>query len=120
VFDQDEAIKVLADSIKLSRAGLRDPEKPIGSYLFCGPTGVGKTEVARQYLARIGYDPAMGARPLTRIIQDAVKRPLAEELLFGKLAHGGLVSIGFDGTTLTFDFKEDKAVKSAKRDSEIA
>ena len=48
VFGQDEAIAALAASIKLSRAGLRDAEKPIGSYLFSSPTGVGKTEVARQ------------------------------------------------------------------------
>ena len=52
VFGQDQAIEDLAGAIKLSRAGLREPEKPIGNYLFAGPTGVGKTEVARQ-LARI-------------------------------------------------------------------
>jgi ATP-dependent Clp protease ATP-binding subunit ClpA len=52
VFGQDQAIEALASAIKLSRAGLRDPQKPIGCYLFSGPTGVGKTEVARQ-LARI-------------------------------------------------------------------
>ncbi len=48
VFGQDRAISALATAIKLSRAGLREPEKPIGCYLFSGPTGVGKTEVARQ------------------------------------------------------------------------
>ncbi|MEQ9688097.1 MAG: AAA family ATPase, partial [Bauldia litoralis] len=48
VYGQDEAIKALASAIKLARAGLREPEKPIGCYLFSGPTGVGKTEVARQ------------------------------------------------------------------------
>jgi ATP-dependent Clp protease ATP-binding subunit ClpA len=48
VFGQDKAIDALASAIKLARAGLREPEKPIGSYLFSGPTGVGKTEVARQ------------------------------------------------------------------------
>jgi len=48
VYGQDEAIDQLAAAIKLSRAGLREPEKPIGSYLFAGPTGVGKTEVAKQ------------------------------------------------------------------------
>ncbi len=48
VFGQDSAIETLASAIKLSRAGLREPEKPIGCYLFSGPTGVGKTEVARQ------------------------------------------------------------------------
>ena len=47
VFGQDPAIEALVSAIKLARAGLRDPEKPIGSYLFSGPTGVGKTEVAR-------------------------------------------------------------------------
>ncbi len=52
VFGQDKAIDSLVAAIKLARAGLRDAEKPIGSYLFSGPTGVGKTEVARQ-LARI-------------------------------------------------------------------
>ena len=52
VFGQGTAIEAISSAIKLSRAGLREPEKPIGSYLFSGPTGVGKTEVARQ-LARI-------------------------------------------------------------------
>ncbi|WP_142848584.1 ATP-dependent Clp protease ATP-binding subunit ClpA [Telmatospirillum sp. J64-1] len=52
VFGQNKAIEALSSAIKLSRAGLREPEKPIGCYLFSGPTGVGKTEVARQ-LARI-------------------------------------------------------------------
>ncbi|MBK6299443.1 MAG: ATP-dependent Clp protease ATP-binding subunit ClpA [Sphingomonadales bacterium] len=54
VFGQNEAIEKLASAIKLSRAGLRDPEKPIGSYLFTGPTGVGKTEVARQLASIMG------------------------------------------------------------------
>ena len=47
VFGQDDALSALASAIKLSRAGLREPEKPIGNYLFSGPTGVGKTEAAR-------------------------------------------------------------------------
>ena len=301
VFDQDEAIQVLTDSIKMARAGLRDPEKPIGSYLFSGPTGVGKTEVARQlaktmgvellrfdmseymerhsisrligtppgyvgfdqgglltdavdqnphavllldeiekahqdiynillqvmdygkltdnngktvdfrnvilimttnagaqelakspmgfergvrmeddqeeikrlftpefrnrldaivpfkalgpqtvarvvdkfviqlegqladrnvsidlsteardYLAKIGYDPSMGARPLARVIQEKVKRPLAEELLFGKLTKGGLVKIGMKDGALSFTFEEDIAPRSrSDADSEI-
>ena len=54
VFGQNDAIERLASAIKLSRAGLRDPEKPIGSYLFTGPTGVGKTEVARQLASIMG------------------------------------------------------------------
>ena len=56
VYDQDNAIDVLSSSIKMARAGLRDPEKPIGSYLFAGPTGVGKTEVARQLSTSLGID----------------------------------------------------------------
>ncbi|NIJ09203.1 ATP-dependent Clp protease ATP-binding subunit ClpA [Sphingomonas vulcanisoli] len=54
VFGQDKAIEVLSSAIKLSRAGLRDPEKPIGNYLFSGPTGVGKTEVAKQLASILG------------------------------------------------------------------
>ena len=56
VFGQDTAIDALASAIKLSRAGLRDPQKPIGSYLFSGPTGVGKTEVARQLSKVMGIE----------------------------------------------------------------
>ena len=54
VFGQNAAIEKLASAIKLSRAGLRDPEKPIGNYLFTGPTGVGKTEVAKQLATIMG------------------------------------------------------------------
>ena len=56
VFGQDRAIEALASSIKLSRAGLREPEKPIGCYLFSGPTGVGKTEVAKQLAGLMGVE----------------------------------------------------------------
>jgi ATP-dependent Clp protease ATP-binding subunit ClpA len=59
VFGQDAAIEKVASAIKLSRAGLREPDKPIGCYLFSGPTGVGKTEVAKQLAAIMGI-------PLTR------------------------------------------------------
>ena len=292
VFDQDEAIDTLVDAIKLSRAGLRDPDKPVGCFLFSGPTGVGKTEVARQlaktmgvelarfdmseymerhavsrligsppgyvgfdqgglltdkidqqphcvllldeiekahpdiynillqvmdygkltdnngkvvdfrnvilimttnagaaemarapigfereirigedkeainkmftpefrnrldaivgfhalkqatvgrvvdkfiaqleaqlteknvtiqltddaraWLAKKGYDPAMGARPLSRVIQEKVKKPLAEELLFGKLTGGGVVKIGIKDDALTFDITDEKPAK---------
>src|SRR5690242_9483845 len=54
VFGQNDAIEKLSSAIKLSRAGLRDPDKPIGNYLFTGPTGVGKTEVARQLASIMG------------------------------------------------------------------
>jgi ATP-dependent Clp protease ATP-binding subunit ClpA len=56
VFGQDPAIDALASSIKLSRAGLKEGEKPIGSYLFAGPTGVGKTEVSRQLAKLLGVE----------------------------------------------------------------
>ena len=56
VYGQDKAIEVLSTAMKLSRAGLRDPDKPIGSFLFSGPTGVGKTEVARQLASIMGIE----------------------------------------------------------------
>ncbi|HER26568.1 MAG TPA: AAA family ATPase, partial [Rhodospirillales bacterium] len=56
VFGQDKAIDALAGAIKMARAGLREPEKPVGSYLFSGPTGVGKTEVARQLAHTLGIE----------------------------------------------------------------
>jgi ATP-dependent Clp protease ATP-binding subunit ClpA len=56
VFGQDAAIEALSSAIKLARAGLREPEKPIGNYLFAGPTGVGKTEVAKQLAATLGVE----------------------------------------------------------------
>jgi ATP-dependent Clp protease ATP-binding subunit ClpA len=54
VFDQEKAVKALVSSIRLSRAGLREPEKPIGCYVFAGPTGVGKTEATKQLAATLG------------------------------------------------------------------
>jgi ATP-dependent Clp protease ATP-binding subunit ClpA len=56
VFGQDTAIEALVDAVKMARAGLRDAEKPIGCYLFTGPTGVGKTEVARQLAKQLGVE----------------------------------------------------------------
>jgi ATP-dependent Clp protease ATP-binding subunit ClpA len=58
-------------------------------------------DAARRWLAEKGYDPKMGARPMARLMQEQIKRPLAEELLFGKLAAGGTVKIG-----VTADGKE--------------
>jgi ATP-dependent Clp protease ATP-binding subunit ClpA len=62
-------------------------------------------DAARRWLAQKGYDPKMGARPRARLMQEQIKRPLAEELLFGKLAVGGTVKIGVsnDGERLTLD-----------------
>ncbi|WP_180897197.1 ATP-dependent Clp protease ATP-binding subunit ClpA [Martelella soudanensis] len=56
VYGQDNAIDALATSIKLARAGLREPNKPIGSYIFSGPTGVGKTEVSKQLASSLGVE----------------------------------------------------------------
>ncbi len=56
VFGQDKAVEALCSAIKLARAGLREPEKPIGNYLFAGPTGVGKTEVAKQLASSLGVE----------------------------------------------------------------
>jgi len=56
VYGQEAAIGALSSAIKLARAGLREPDKPIGSYLFAGPTGVGKTEVARQLASSLGVE----------------------------------------------------------------
>lgn len=75
VFGQDEAITGLANAIKLSRAGLKSPEKPIGSFLFAGPTGVGKTEVTKQLahvmgmeLVRFDMSEYMEAHTVSRLI----------------------------------------------------
>ncbi len=64
------------------------------------------TPAARDWLAKRGYDPMNGARPLARVIQDEVKRPLTDELLFGKLANGGQVSVDAADDKLTFTFSK--------------
>jgi ATP-dependent Clp protease ATP-binding subunit ClpA len=66
------------------------------------------TDDAREHLAELGYDPSMGARPLGRVIQEKIKKPLAEELLFGKLVNGGVVKIDFKKDELKFDIKPEK------------
>ena len=62
------------------------------------------TPDARAWLARKGYDPLYGARPLGRVVQREVRDPLTDEILFGKLEHGGTVTIGTEGDALTFAF----------------
>jgi len=71
------------------------------------------TDAGRRWLAEKGYDPKMGARPMARLIQDRVKRPLADELLFGKLAHGGHVAVDVDedGQSLAFRIDEPDVVE---------
>ncbi len=66
-------------------------------------------EDARKWLAEHGFDPKMGARPMARIIQENIKRPLAEELLFGRLVGGGTVFIGVENDALSFRFEPVEA-----------
>src|SRR5437763_1412532 len=172
VFGQDKAIDALSSAIKMARSGLGNPQKPIGNFLFSGPTGVGKTQMGftpsvkpgdemeaikrmftpefrnrldavisfgaldektimlvvekflmqldeqlaekkveaaftdalKAHLAKKGFDPLMGARPMARLIQDTIRRALADELLFGRLQHGGKIAI---------DIGEDEKIKLA-------
>ena len=75
------------------------------------------TDAAKSWLAVKGYDQAFGARPLARVIQENIKRPLADELLFGKLAKGGIVLVGVKDRKLDFTLKEPppKPPKRRKR-----
>ena len=95
VFGQDEAISALSSAIKLARAGLRQPEKPIGCYLFSGPTGVGKTEVAKQ-LANI-----MGVELLRFDMSEYMERHTVSRLIgappgYVGFDQGGLLTDGID------------------------
>ena len=66
---------------------------------------IGLTDEARAWLAERGYTPEFGARPLARVIQEHIKKPLADELLFGKLANGGHVTVKVKANALTFDYE---------------
>ena len=66
------------------------------------------TDEAREWLAEHGYDKVMGARPMARLIQDKVKRPLAEELLFGKLEHGGHVVVTLENNEIKAQIQEEE------------
>ena len=95
VFGQDQAISALAASIKLARAGLREPEKPIGAYLFSGPTGVGKTEVAKR-LSEI-----MGVELLRFDMSEYMERHAVSRLIgappgYVGFDQGGLLTDGVD------------------------
>jgi ATP-dependent Clp protease ATP-binding subunit ClpA len=71
---------------------------------------------ARVWLAEHGYDPKMGARPMARLIQDEIKKPLAEELLFGKLAKGGVVKVDVADDKLQFDIVGARVVDTTLDD----
>jgi len=97
VFGQEKAIDMLSAAIKLARAGLREPEKPIGCYLFSGPTGVGKTEVARQ-LAEL-----LGVRLLRFDMSEYMERHTVSRLIgappgYVGFDQGGILTDGVDQT----------------------
>ena len=70
---------------------------------------------ARAWLAKKGYDPVFGARPLARVIQTEVRDPLTDEILFGRLEHGGTVTIGLEDDKLAFDFETRHGPDDARR-----
>ena len=72
------------------------------------------TDAAREWLAKKGYNRRFGARPLARIIQEYIKKPLAEELLFGNLTKGGIVRVATDKHGLKFSFPKPKLPKAKK------
>src|SRR5438876_9350761 len=95
VFGQEKAIEALSSAIKLARAGLREPEKPIGCYLFSGPTGVGKTEVAKQLAA------AMGVQLIRFDMSEYMERHTVSRLIgappgYVGFDQGGLLTDGVD------------------------
>jgi ATP-dependent Clp protease ATP-binding subunit ClpA len=95
VFGQDKAIESLASAIKLARAGLREPEKPIGNYLFSGPTGVGKTEVAKR------LSEVLGVKMLRFDMSEYMERHSVSRLIgappgYVGFDQGGLLTDGID------------------------
>ena len=73
------------------------------------------TADAREWLAKEGYDPQFGARPLARVIQERVKKALAEELLFGKLAKGGVVSVDVKDKRPVFTFEGAESLRKNRK-----
>ena len=74
---------------------------------------------ARAHLAAMGFDPIYGARPLNRLVQTAVRNPLTDEILFGRLEHGGTVHVGYDGVTLTFDYDSAPPAEEAAEEARV-
>src|SRR5688500_9468131 len=71
------------------------------------------TQALKEHLAKKGFDPLMGARPMARLIQDTIRRALADELLFGKLQHGGKVTIDLgEAEKIVLKFEEEPAAVS--------
>ena len=69
------------------------------------------SSTARKWLAEQGYDQAMGARPMARVIQEQLKKPLANEILFGRLIHGGDVRVDLVDNTLNFEYQSEREVE---------
>lgn len=95
VYGQDQAISALSSAIKLSRAGLRQPDKPIGCYLFSGPTGVGKTEVARQLADTMGI-PILRFDMSEYMEKHAVSRLIGAPPGYVGFDQGGMLTDGVD------------------------
>jgi ATP-dependent Clp protease ATP-binding subunit ClpA len=76
---------------------------------------IAATDAAREWLGKKGYDRAFGARPLGRVIQEHVKRPMSEEVLFGKLENGGRVTVDVKDGDVVFEYEEPvRPLKSKK------
>ena len=97
VFGQDPAIDALASAIKLARAGLREPKKPIGNYLFTGPTGVGKTEVANQLADTLGVN-ILRFDMSEYMEKHAISRLIGAPPGYVGFDQGGLLTDGVDQT----------------------
>jgi ATP-dependent Clp protease ATP-binding subunit ClpA len=76
------------------------------------------TPALKDYLAKNGFDPLMGARPMARLIQDTIRRALADELLFGRLVSGGRVTVGLDEAEQVLLYFEGDAPVSSERPEE--
>ncbi|HET9147369.1 MAG TPA: ATP-dependent Clp protease ATP-binding subunit ClpA, partial [Acetobacteraceae bacterium] len=76
------------------------------------------SSAAKEFLAERGYDPLYGARPLARVIQELIKKPLAEELLFGRLSRGGAVRVTLKDSQLAFDITEASPPALPKPDAD--
>ena len=77
------------------------------------------TEEARDWLGKKGYDPLYGARPLARVIQENIKKPLAEELLFGRLSKGGTVRVTVKEDALHFEYPEPPTAEEPEKVPEM-
>ena len=102
---RQQGIDVLLD-LRDERPGVKFKDADlvgIPHRIVVGPRGLAEkkveanfTEALREYLAKKGFDPQMGARPMARLIQDTIRSALADELLFGRLAHGGKITVDID------------------------